>query len=168
MGPQHRLGICVGFDSPSIIRYLEPSTSDVFKARFDDCHFDEIVFSKLGREKSLLEARREITWNALTLSHLDPCINQCELEVQRIIYLQSIANQLPDVFTHSKKIVKSHISTTNTLTRIEVPIGQSINIVANVSKPRLKHGRPLGLKIKSLEREKCKKSKSLLLKKLYP
>jgi hypothetical protein len=35
MGPQHRLGIYVGFDSPSIIRYLEPLTSDVFKARFE-------------------------------------------------------------------------------------------------------------------------------------
>ena len=38
MGSQHRLGIYVGFDSPSIIRYLEPSTNDVFKACFDDCY----------------------------------------------------------------------------------------------------------------------------------
>ena len=30
MGPQRRLGIYVGFDSPSIIRYLEPLTDDVF------------------------------------------------------------------------------------------------------------------------------------------
>ncbi|KAL4649777.1 hypothetical protein ACB092_01G039100, partial [Castanea dentata] len=47
---------------------------------------------ELGGEKSLLEARREITWNALTLSHHDPHTNQCELEVQRTIHLQSIAN----------------------------------------------------------------------------
>ena len=32
MGPQRRLGIYVGFDSPSIIRYLEPLTGDLFKA----------------------------------------------------------------------------------------------------------------------------------------
>ena len=38
MGSQCRLGIYVGFDSPSIIRYLEPSSDDVFKACFDDCY----------------------------------------------------------------------------------------------------------------------------------
>ena len=94
------------------------------------------------------EARREITWNVLTLSHLDPRTNQCELEVQKIIHLQGIANQLPDVFTDNKKIVKSHIPATNTPARIEVPVEQSVNIAANESKPHLKHGRPIGVKDK--------------------
>ena len=75
----------------------------------------------------LLEAQREITWNSLMLSHLDPHTNQCELEVQRINHWQSIANQLSDEFTNNKKIVKSHIPATNTPVRIKVPIGQSIN-----------------------------------------
>ena len=35
-------------DSPSIIRYLKPLTSDVFIARFVDYHFNESVFSPLG------------------------------------------------------------------------------------------------------------------------
>jgi hypothetical protein len=61
MGSQCRLGIYVGFDSPSIIRYLEPLTNDVFKARFDDCHFNETIFPPLGGEKSLPKVRREIT-----------------------------------------------------------------------------------------------------------
>ena len=61
------------------------------------------------------KARREITWNVSMLSHLDPRTNQCELEVQRIIHLQGIANQLSDVFTDNKKIVKSHILAANTL-----------------------------------------------------
>jgi hypothetical protein len=148
MGPQRRLGIYVGFDSPSIIRYLEPLTGDIFKTRFDDCHFNETIFPPLGGEKSLPEARREITWNVSTLSHLDPRTNQSELEVQRIIHLQGIANQLPDVFTDSKKIVKSHIPAANNLARIEVPEGQLINIAANESKTRLKHGRPVGAKDK--------------------
>ena len=81
MGPQCRLGIYTGFDSPSIIRYLEPLTSDVFKARFEDCHFNETVFPQLGGEKSMIEARREIVWNASMLSHFDPHTKQCELEV---------------------------------------------------------------------------------------
>jgi len=33
MGPQRRLEIYIGFDSPSI-RYIEPLTGDIFKARF--------------------------------------------------------------------------------------------------------------------------------------
>ena len=53
MGPQRRLGIYVGFDLLSIIRYLEPLTGDVFKARFVDCHFNETVFPPLGGEKSI-------------------------------------------------------------------------------------------------------------------
>ena len=51
MGSQRRLGIYVGFDSPSIIRYLEPLTGDVFTARFADCHFNESVFPSLEGRK---------------------------------------------------------------------------------------------------------------------
>ena len=48
MGPQRRIGIYVGFDSSSIIKYLEPMTGNVFRARFADCHFNETVFPQLG------------------------------------------------------------------------------------------------------------------------
>jgi hypothetical protein len=57
--------------------------------------------------------------------------------------LQSIANQLPDAFTDNKKIVKSHILVVNTPAKIKVPIGQSINTIANESKAHLKCGRPI-------------------------
>ena len=81
MGLQCRLGIYVGFDSLSIIRYLEPLTSNVFAAYFNNCHFDEIIFPPLRGEKSLPKAQREKTWNDLALCHLDPHTNQCEYEV---------------------------------------------------------------------------------------
>ncbi|GJV23042.1 disease resistance CC-NBS-LRR class family protein [Tanacetum coccineum] len=48
MGPQRRLGIYVGYDTSSIIRYIEPLTGDLFTACFADCHFDEAVFLELG------------------------------------------------------------------------------------------------------------------------
>ena len=48
MGPQRRIGIYVGFDSSSIIKYLEPMTGNVFRVRFADCHFNETVFPQLG------------------------------------------------------------------------------------------------------------------------
>ena len=38
MGHQRKLGIYVGFNSPSIIRYFKPLIDDIFKACFDDCH----------------------------------------------------------------------------------------------------------------------------------
>ena len=73
-----------------------------FKARLADCHFNESVFPTLGGENKQLE--KEISWNELSLSHLDPRNKQCELEVQKIIHLQSLANRLPDAFTDPNRI----------------------------------------------------------------
>ena len=71
--------------------------------------------------------------------HLNHCTNQCELEVQRIIYLQNIANQLPDSFIDTKKVAKSHIPTTNAPAMINVLEEQ----LANKSKISLKRRRPI-------------------------
>ena len=76
----------------------------------------------------------------MTLTHLNPRTNQCELEIQRVIHLQNLANQLPDAFIDTKKVTKSHIPAANTPARIDVPVGQ----LTNESKIRLKHGRSVG------------------------
>ena len=76
------------------------------------------------------------------MSHLDTRTNQCELEVQKIIHLQNLANQLSDAFIDTKKVTKSHIPTAKTLARIDVPVGQ----LTNESKIRLNHGRLVGSK----------------------
>jgi hypothetical protein len=55
---------------------------------------------------------------------------------------------LLDAFIDNKKIVKFHIPAANTSVKTEVPIGQSINTVANESKARLKRGKPIGVKDK--------------------
>ena len=80
MGPQRRLGIYMGFDSPSIIKYLEPMTGDLFTARYLDCHFDETKFPALGGEEKEI-IKKEIAWNTTSLSYLDPRTNESELEV---------------------------------------------------------------------------------------
>ena len=41
MGPQRRLRIYVRYEFPSIIKYLEPLTGDLFTTQFNYCHFDE-------------------------------------------------------------------------------------------------------------------------------
>ncbi|CAA7051166.1 unnamed protein product [Microthlaspi erraticum] len=74
MGPQRRLGIYVGYSSPSIIRYLEPATGDMFTARFADSHFDENEFPALGG--GLRESPNDITWCTHSLAYLDPPFNQ--------------------------------------------------------------------------------------------
>ena len=76
------------------------------------------------------------------MSHFYPCTNQCELEVQRIIHLQTLSNQLPDAFIDTKKVTKSHIAAANALALIDVSEGQ----LANESQIHLKHGRPIRLK----------------------
>ena len=147
MDPQRRLGIYVGFDLPSIIRYLEPLTGDLFIARFADCQFDEINFPQLGGDKKKLKS--EIAWKVSSLSHFDPRSPICEQEVQKIIHLQNIANQMPDAFTDSKRITKSHIPAVNVPIRIDVPKGPSTSVIASESQIRLKRGRPLRSKDKN-------------------
>ena len=84
------------------------------------------------------------------MTHLDPYTNQCELEVQRIIHLQNLANQLPDAFIDTKKVTKSHILTANTLARIDVPIEQ----LTSESKIHLKRGIPVGSKNVTYQKER--------------
>ncbi|KAL0291592.1 UNVERIFIED_CONTAM: Copia protein [Sesamum calycinum] len=120
MGPQRRLGIYVGFESPSIIKYLEPITGDQFTARYLDCQFNETIFPILGGEDKEIK-RKHISWNATSMSFLDPRTNDSELEVQRIIHLQNVANRLPDAIIDTKKVTKSHIPAENVLARLEVP-----------------------------------------------
>ena len=81
MGPQRSLGIYVGYESLSIIKYLELIIDDLFMTWFTNCHFDKTIFLTLGRDNKQLDKDKEITWNTLSLSHLNPHTKQCELEV---------------------------------------------------------------------------------------
>ena len=68
--------------------------------------------------------------------HLDPYTKQCELEVQKIVHLQAIANQLPDAFTDTKRVTKSCIPATNAPARIEIPEIKPEGTVTHESKTR--------------------------------
>ena len=63
--------------------YLVPSRPIYLKGRMTCCayyYFNKTIFLPLGGEEPVPKERREIIWNALTLTHLDPCTNQCELK----------------------------------------------------------------------------------------
>jgi hypothetical protein len=50
MDPHRKMDIYVGYHSPSIIKYLESMTEDLFMAQYADCIFNEDHFSALGGE----------------------------------------------------------------------------------------------------------------------
>ncbi|GKC45257.1 retrovirus-related pol polyprotein from transposon TNT 1-94, partial [Tanacetum coccineum] len=147
IGPQRRLGIYVGYETSSIIRYIEPLTGDLFTARFADCHFDEAVFPELGGVKENQE--KDVIWCEPSLVYLDPRTKQCETEVQKIMHLQEIANQLPDAFKDTKRVTKSHIPAANAPARVEIPDKQAGINIAQESQKRLKCRRPIGSKDKN-------------------
>ncbi|CAA7045926.1 unnamed protein product [Microthlaspi erraticum] len=94
MGPQRRLGIYVG-------------------------HFDENEFPALGGGSR--ESPNDITkWCTHSLAYLDPPSNQREVEVQKIIHMQRLANQLP-MSSDTKRVTKSYIPAANAPSKIEVP-----------------------------------------------
>jgi hypothetical protein len=113
------MGIYVGYSSSSILKYLEPLTGDLFTTRYANCIFDEDNFLVLGGEKNHKECR-EIDWNVEGIQSLDPRTNESELEVQKIINLQNIANNLPDAFTDYKGVTKSHVPAMNFPERVEI------------------------------------------------
>jgi hypothetical protein len=121
MGPHRKLGIYVGYQSPSIIKYLEPLTGDLFTARFADCIFNEDHFPALGGEFKYHTECQEIIWDDKTILSSDPRTKETELQVQKIIDLQHIANNLPDAFTDYKGVTKSWNPAVNAPERVEVP-----------------------------------------------
>jgi hypothetical protein len=140
MGPHRKLGIYIGYETPSIIKYLEPMTGDLHMAWYADCVFDDDHFPALGGDRHP-EQCQKIEWNASGMQSLDPRTSESKLEVQRIIHLQGLANKLPDAFTDHKRVTRLHIPVVNTPKRVQVPQKATNSIVS--PNPR-KRGRPLG------------------------
>jgi hypothetical protein len=62
MGPHSRMGIYVRFQSPSILKYLEPLTCDLFTTRFADCIFNDDHFLVLGGDNKFINDGRKLIW----------------------------------------------------------------------------------------------------------
>jgi len=122
MGPHRKLGIHVGYQSPSIIKYLEPLTGDLFTAWNADCIFNEDHFLTLGGDFKYQSECQEINWNAQGISCSDPRTQETELQVQKIINLQHIANNLPEAFSDYKGVTKFSYHARNAPERVEEPI----------------------------------------------
>jgi hypothetical protein len=121
MDPHMKLGIYVGYKSLSIIKYLEPLIGDLFTACHADCIFNEDHFPALGGDIKYQKECPKIDWNAQGISSSDPCTQETELQVRKIINLQHIANNLPDSFTDYKGVTKSYNPAINVPERVDVP-----------------------------------------------
>lgn len=104
----HRLkGVYVGFDSPSIIRYLEIRTGVVHKSRFENCRFIETVFLKLPHHDQspplAFRATESFTMNP------DPRTVLAETDVKKLLHLQTLANQISDSFDSGTRISRSPV-----------------------------------------------------------
>jgi hypothetical protein len=95
---------------------------DLFMDWFADCIFNEDHFLPLGGDNKFINDGREIDWDDKSIPSSDPRIKEIELQVQKILELQQIANNLLDVFTDYKGVTKSLNPTVNASCRVEVPI----------------------------------------------
>jgi hypothetical protein len=81
MSPHRRMGIYVGFQFPSILKYLEPLTGDLFTTRFVDCIFNEDYFLALGGDNKFINDGREIDWDDKSILSSDPRIKETKLQI---------------------------------------------------------------------------------------
>jgi hypothetical protein len=81
MDPHRKVGIYVGFQSPSIIKYLEPLTGDLFTACFADSIFYEEHFPALGGDFKYQKECQEKNWNTQCVPGSNPRTTETELQV---------------------------------------------------------------------------------------
>ena len=79
------------------------------------------------------------------------------------MHFQSIANQLPDAFADTKLVTKLHIPAANAPTCVEMSHEHGIEDNTRESKIHLKHGRPIGLRIRILENKRRQRNKIILI-----
>jgi hypothetical protein len=77
-GPHRKLGIYIGDYSPSIIKYLEPLTEDLFTTRYADCIFNEGHFPALGGDYKYHSECQEVNWDdksIISSAHIQKKLN---------------------------------------------------------------------------------------------
>jgi hypothetical protein len=123
-------------------------TGDLFKAWYADSIFNEDHFLTLGGGMYQKECQ-EISWSAEGLHSLDPRTSEAELEVQRILNLESLTNNFPDALTDHSGLAKLHIPNVNAPERVDIAPKA---IDTSLGQTPRKRGRPLGARDKVLRR----------------
>ena len=77
--------ICWMYDSQSIIKFWSIKRRHIYSLICQLTFLMNKFFQLKGRKKTI---GKDIGWNELSLSRLDPRVKECELKVQMIIHLQ--------------------------------------------------------------------------------
>jgi hypothetical protein len=116
IGPHRQEGIYIGFDSTSIIRYLDPQTGNLLRARFVNCRFVETIYPTLKQKPA--PPPEPLNFQApetLTMNH-DPPTSLTNTEVLKLLNLKSLAENTPDGFSSETRIIRHPLpGTGNTL-----------------------------------------------------
>ena len=113
IGAHRQEGVYVGFDSPSIIRYLDPLTCNLYKARFANCRFIETHFPPL----SIPSNPTSLNFGApetLTLNP-NPPTPLTNTEVVKLFNLKSLAETTLDGFSTQPRIIRHPLPGTCTI-----------------------------------------------------
>ena len=100
----------MGFDSPSIIRYLEPSTGNLLKAKFANCRFIEHVFATAHQPNSdtPLNYVAPKTFNM----NPDPPTSLTNTETIKLLKIKALAENTHDGFSTEDRIIRNAVSGT--------------------------------------------------------
>ena len=119
MGRYRQEGVYVGFDSPSIIRYLDPTTRNLYKARFANCRFIETNFPPLPSQSKPTQlnfgAPETQTMNP---DHPTPLRNT---EVIKLLNLRNLALNTPDGFSTYPRIIRNPLPGTGDILPMKRP-----------------------------------------------
>jgi hypothetical protein len=141
----------VGYESPSIIKYLEPTTGQMFRARFLDCVFDETIFPKVGKigeiqppEERLLKSKDGLFTRTTQKGMVEVPTDMAKVNrlIKHVVDLHKLSVAAPDAFAPAQGVVKETGVCSN-LRNIPADIEISAP-AANVAAPRKRQGRPVG------------------------
>ena len=107
IGAHKEEGIYVGFDSPSIIKYLVPTTRILLKARFQNCRFIKYVFPRVMTP----ETNQPLIFTTLETLTMNPdfCTSLADTEVNKLLHPKSRAENIPDGFASGPRIIRNAI-----------------------------------------------------------
>lgn len=105
VGPHMEEGIYIGFDSPSIIRYLVPATCILLKAMFANCRFIENVFPRVFKPDT--NPHLEFLTHETLKMNPDPPTSLPDIEVTKLVHLNSMAEYVRDGFTTCSRIIRN-------------------------------------------------------------
>jgi hypothetical protein len=105
IGPHRSEAIYLGYDSPNIVQYMDPSTGAILKARFANCKFVEDKFPTPPVD--MLNKQVPLTFQApetLTMKP-HPWTALAETEVTKLLNLHDLAEQIPKGFFSGPRVL---------------------------------------------------------------